>query len=929
VRIARLRIDGYGLFSSFELADLDASFTVVLGPNEAGKSTLLDFLRGVLFGFPDRRRSLPYHAPLRGGRHGGAIHLLDEEGQRWTVERYVDARQATITAPDGSLATEEALKRLLGGADDALFRSVFAFGLSELASFETLDQDEVRDLVFSAGVLGAGRSATRAVRELERQQAALARPRKDDARANELGRRLAEVERALAAARAAAMRYQVEAAALRRTSEEVARARDELSRLRRRESELQRLLACAPMLERQRTLRAELAGLEAGSAADARLLERSGEVRALASERSGHGERLAKRRELQASLDGIERERAEVLEQLGPAVDASRAATAAVGAAERSAAEELARRAREERAALGACREALERARERRVRAAVEAGPEPPREARAIEDARIVLEELRSLTTERERLAAQRAQASALSRLAADRARAPARRHAAAAACLALLGAVLVGLAASAPAREGPLARLVVVLGVLVALVAAALALLEARRRPDPGEPAPAAGAIDPDRLATEIERRARSLGLPAAPAAAELEGAARRLDAERRAREQLDERLSQAAEAQRAERAAADAVAAREEALQALRERAAELAERSGLGRELEPEGLERALELLHNLRRLDGARERVADALARLDAEIADFEGRVEALASAFGVDGRLGQDERLAELTGQVENAAGRAARRAEVGRELEALARTLEASLGEGAAARRLRDELERRAREDLEDERRTLDAQLAEAQERWEQLLARERDARRALDELLGSDEVSRLELERATLEAELDAALRRWAVLSLAGHLLEETLARYERERQPTVIRRAAELFRDVTAGRYEQVIARQDPDGRRRGIEVLSAAGQRIDAADLSRGTAEQLYLCLRLALADTFAHDAAALPLVLDDVLVNFDPARARAMAGAIAATAATHQVLAFTCHPHLAELLGEAARGARLVALDPGGC
>ena len=78
----------------------------------------------------------------------------------------------------------------------------------------------------------------------------------------------------------------------------------------------------------------------------------------------------------------------------------------------------------------------------------------------------------------------------------------------------------------------------------------------------------------------------------------------------------------------------------------------------------------------------------------------------------------------------------------------------------------------------------------------------------------------------------------------------------------------------------------------------------------------ELSRGTAEQLYLALRFGLIEEFAQHAEPLPVVMDDILVNFDADRASRAAAAIADFATRHQVLYFTCHPWTAELL------------DPGG-
>ncbi|HEV8065178.1 MAG TPA: hypothetical protein VGP46_10115, partial [Acidimicrobiales bacterium] len=121
--------------------------------------------------------------------------------------------------------------------------------------------------------------------------------------------------------------------------------------------------------------------------------------------------------------------------------------------------------------------------------------------------------------------------------------------------------------------------------------------------------------------------------------------------------------------------------------------------------------------------------------------------------------------------------------------------------------------------------------------------------------------------------------------------------------------------------------GRYVNLVADAGEAGSQT-IRVVSAGGAEIDAACLSRGTIEQLYLCLRLGLADSFAERAVGLPMVLDDVLVNFDPERAESMAVELAVTAKHRQVLLMTCHPALAELAlrtaGQSAAESQLIEL-----
>ncbi len=85
-----------------------------------------------------------------------------------------------------------------------------------------------------------------------------------------------------------------------------------------------------------------------------------------------------------------------------------------------------------------------------------------------------------------------------------------------------------------------------------------------------------------------------------------------------------------------------------------------------------------------------------------------------------------------------------------------------------------------------------------------------------------------------------------------------------------------------------------------------------------------MSRGAAEQLYLCLRLGLAAEFARRTAALPLIMDDVLVNFDPERARAVACELAHFSWRHQILIFTCHPETAALILEVAPETKIIRM-----
>ncbi len=158
-------------------------------------------------------------------------------------------------------------------------------------------------------------------------------------------------------------------------------------------------------------------------------------------------------------------------------------------------------------------------------------------------------------------------------------------------------------------------------------------------------------------------------------------------------------------------------------------------------------------------------------------------------------------------------------------------------------------------------------------------------------------------------------------AADQWAVLTLCRTLLDETRRVYETERQPEVLRQASWFFGIMTESRYPRVFTPLDGTE----IQVERADGVRFSPAMLSRGTAEQLYLCMRLALVKEYANHVEPLPLVFDDIFVNFDPERTRSSIKAIRELCSTHQILLFTCHPHLVDAVRQVIPTARVFPLQ----
>jgi uncharacterized protein YhaN len=178
-----------------------------------------------------------------------------------------------------------------------------------------------------------------------------------------------------------------------------------------------------------------------------------------------------------------------------------------------------------------------------------------------------------------------------------------------------------------------------------------------------------------------------------------------------------------------------------------------------------------------------------------------------------------------------------------------------------------------------------------------------------------------SEERSRALTRQEVVLAKIDASAEMWAVVTLCRTLLDETRKIYETERQPHVLKQASQFFSVMTEGRYPRIIAPLDGAD----IQAERDDGIRLSPELLSRGTAEQLYLAMRLALVGDYAGHVAPLPVVFDDVFVNFDPQRTRNTMQALVQLAATHQILLFTCHPHVVRLAQEIVPGVKTFPLQ----
>lgn len=1003
MRLTGWHIDGFGHLADLRVDGIGPSLTVVLGPNEAGKSTLHAFLARTIAGHPraNDARGRPLHEPLRGGRHGGSVSGIDARGRTFVLRRFREGSPRVSLELDGQVTTVAGDVARITGTDldlDAYTR-IHAFDADELSAVGRVQDAAVRDLLLDAATAGGGVSLRGAADELASRRDALWTPKARTRPLNALTGDLAAARRRLDEAREearswrrrAAERDELDAAI---TDLEIQRraARDEHQRVQA----LQRAWPAAHAAATDRADRAALGDVpqlpddvitslraaeidrEAAAAAlaetDASADRASAQLDAIAVDDALAGlaaEVSRLRHDAESHLTRTE----ELTEARGAAAAAAAAVTQAVSGLGSGWDETAVRRidtTTATRTALTGAAAAVTAARvtvrqddaraQDRNEAAEEAATAARRARDAIGDAP---------AADPAELDAADAAVSTLRRVLPELSRRAEADRAPAATPLWLIGLLLVvvGVATGAATVAGLAARWVeagLAGGAALSALVGLIGLAVSRR----ARPAPVASA-DLRTLADDRDRAAATLGLvkplrigAVEEAATATERARRHRDAVIRAQTEAEQAEQRARTAEQRARDAQQRLAAAEQALDRRIEEWRRAATDAGLDPEVPPDVALAVADAVAGALGAITERDRATATVERLTAVVDGHDDRVRAVLTAAGRAPGADLAADLDQLADAIDADRDERARHADIGKDLDRLhsegatiatrlhraeariaqlcerwgvpdadalralaerstaAAELERStaaadaevaraLG-GDAAADLRDELAAGDRlgwatreAAIEDRRRELDA-------RHDALVEQRAVANDRLRSLASDDTVATRAQEVAALQAEGEELSAQHDALDGAVTLLRTTLSRWESERQPRVLARAGDLLAVATAGRWGAI--------RQAGDALVVSSGsdtEPVDVAALSRGAREQLYLSLRLALAGEHAERHEPLPLLVDDAMVHADPERADAVAALLATTAATQQVLVFTCHPATAE---------RLVAADP---
>jgi uncharacterized protein YhaN len=1006
VKITDLEISGFGVWNGLQLSDLSDRLHVFYGANEAGKTTLMQFSRGVLYGFsqPRRRRYLP---PVHGGMPGGSIQVTDESGS-YRIERHLDPanldgpERLTLTADDGTRRAGHVLDSLLCNVDEAIFNNVFAVGLREIQQLDSLDSTEAARLLYDL-TTGVDRvSLVEVMRQLESTRSKLLA--RDESRSVVTGllARRAELEVQIEQQQGQTRNF-VRLVAERNTLKDtIERQQSEIDRVEGRLRLVDVAVSVGEKWRQRDNLDRQLEALglvdEVSPEAIRRLEELSSQIERHQSRRTLLRD---KRRELRSAIDRLpikdalrrHAARIEVLTEQQPWIASIQRQLGRLS----SEVEQLEQRFDADFGQLGRHFESGQplpeisqqviadlrptaRAMKTTRAAYQQAGRDVEQQQDAFEEAaeridsallthnetdlNVALEttgnhvaELRRRMQLEERSKQLQHQEGELQQRGDDLFghQVLSTRMVVGLGAIFVLGVVMV--------LAGIVGMIVPSLGLGGGLLGTFLGLLMCGSAVGGKvflEHAASARLKDCHRqsemLRTQIEqieseRKQLGAGTPAATLAeAEVQlqqvqqlvplqsgrhAAESELATAKQQQQQAERRLTAAQDAWR--RALENHHLPSELAPKHVRE----LASRGRQTRQLSEQLAERRAELVETRRQYESITGRLHQIAVQADIEpvgvepdklieqlqiaLLDHQAHVERRRDLSRKARRLQREQvrcagrvhklgvkrrRLLEHLGisdedEMRRRAVEYSRAALLTEERAAMEREISVMIAGRCSEQELVEFVTPENIADLAHQANSLEAARNGAKEALEKAHERRGELKQQIETLAESRQLETTRLELEDVNTRLDGALSQWQVRAVIGRLLESIRTQYEQERQPETLQEASIYLNQLTEGRYCRVWTPLDEDV----LLVDDGQGETLSAEVLSRGTREQLFLALRLSLAASYARRGANLPLILDDVLVNYDVGRAKAAAKVLRDFAKSgHQVLVFTCHEHL---------------------
>ena len=149
-------------------------------------------------------------------------------------------------------------------------------------------------------------------------------------------------------------------------------------------------------------------------------------------------------------------------------------------------------------------------------------------------------------------------------------------------------------------------------------------------------------------------------------------------------------------------------------------------------------------------------------------------------------------------------------------------------------------------------------------------------------------------------------------AAERYLRLQTAARLLKWSIEKFRVTKQGPMLSKASTIFNGLTMDSFGRLLV--DSEGDTPSLFGVRPSGEQVDVTGMSEGSRDQLYLALRLATLELQVEQGFAMPLIADDLFINFDDRRTAAGLKVLGDLARNMQVVFLTHHDHLVPLTKE---------------
>lgn len=210
--------------------------------------------------------------------------------------------------------------------------------------------------------------------------------------------------------------------------------------------------------------------------------------------------------------------------------------------------------------------------------------------------------------------------------------------------------------------------------------------------------------------------------------------------------------------------------------------------------------------------------------------------------------------------------------------------------------------------------ELDSEISLLESSLQSLNQQWSSALEKVGGLKKELDAIDGGDRAAELNQELQLLSGRIERESQHYARLRIASMMLQQSIEHYRTENESPVLKLACQAFETLTCGRYRGLRPEYDDKGHSKLFGVQQTATgeeQLVPVEAMSLGTADALYLAMRLASLEHQLAAGRAIPVVIDDCLIQLDDQRTVAAMKLLSNLSRRTQVILFTHHQHLIEL------------------